>query len=174
MAKQELRGAGSRGVKRWTRWNFNHFAAFAVAVLAAFLYLSIPYQIGKPESLFGRALSALEPTFFPRVVLGTMFVLAVWYLLVAGRLRELNLFRSVDARAYVNIGVTTACIIAYAFALPALGYIPAGITLILALTVFYGNRNHLLTVAVSVLVPLAIYYGATRLLQVSLPETPFL
>ena len=174
MAKQELRGADSRGVKRWTRWNFNHFAALAVAVLAAALFFAIPYEVGKPESLFGRALSGLKPALFPRVVLGTMFVLALWYLAVAGRLHELNLFRTVDARAYVNIGVTTACIVAYAFALPALGYIPSGIALILVLTVFYGNRNHLLTVAVSVLVPLAIYYGATRLLQVSLPEAPFL
>jgi len=174
VAQHDLHTAGGRSATRWTRWNFNHIAALVVAVVAAFLYLSIPYEVGKPESLFGRALSALKPTFFPRVVLGTLFILAVWYLLVAGRLHELNLFRTVGRRAYFNVGVTIGCIVAYAFLLPTLGYVASGIALTLVLTVFYGNRNHLLTVAVSVLVPVAIYYGATRLLQVSLPEFPFL
>lgn len=170
MAKPDRHDAGTP----WTRWNFNHAAALVVAVLAAALFLAIPYEVGKPESLFGRALSGLEPALFPRLVLGTLFVLALWYLAVAGRLHELNLFRTVDARGFFNVGVTTVCIVAYALALPALGYVPAGIALMLVLTLFYGNRNHLLTVAVSVLVPLAIYYGATRLLQVALPEATFL
>ena len=174
MAERDLHGARGRRATQWTRWNFNHAAALVVAALAALLYLSIPYEVGKPESLFGRALSALKPTFFPRIVLGVLFVLAVWYLLLAGRLRELNLFRTVDRRGYFNVAVTIGCVVAYAFLLPVVGYVAAGIALTLVLTVFYGNRNHLLTVAVSVLVPLAIYYGATHLLLVSLPEFPFL
>jgi hypothetical protein len=174
VAERDLHDARRRRVMPWTRWNFNHAAALVVAALAAFLYLSIPYEVGKPESLFGRALSALKPTLFPRIVLGTLFVLAVWYLLIAGRLHELNLFRTVDKRGYFNVAVTTACVVAYAFLLPVVGYVAAGVALMLVLTVFYGNRNHLLTVAVSVLVPLAIFYGATHLLQVSLPEFPFL
>ena len=102
-----------------------------------------------------------------------MLVIAILYFIVSGRLRELNLFRTVEAQGYFNIGVTIACLVAYALALPKLGFVVSGIALTFVLTVFYGNRNHLLTVAVSVLAPLAIYYGATRLLLVSLPESPF-
>jgi putative tricarboxylic transport membrane protein len=174
VSKRSQRGAvGSRGGTPWTRWNFNHSAALVVAALAAGLFLAIPYVVAKPEKLFGRALSGLNPALFPRLVLGTMFVLALWYFFSAGRLRELNLFRTVEANGYFNIAVTIACVVVYAFALPALGYIATGIALMLVLTVFYGNRNHLLTVGVSVLVPVAIYHGATRLLKVSLPEFPF-
>jgi len=162
------------GGSKWSRWNFNHGVALAIAAIAVALLAAIPYQVAKPERLFGRALSALDPTLYPRLVFGTLLVIAIGYFLVSGRLRESNLFRTLDARAYVNIGVTIVCLVAYAFALPKLGFVVSGIALTLVLTVFYGNRNHYLTIAVSVLAPLAIYYGATRLLLVSLPEFPFL
>jgi putative tricarboxylic transport membrane protein len=159
--------------RRWTRWNFNHVTALAVAALAVALLVAVPYQIAKPERLFGRALSALDPTLFPRLVLGALLVVAVLYFLASMHLRELNLFRTVDARGYFNVGVTIVCLAAYAFALPELGFVVSGVVLTCVLTVFYGNRNHFLTVAVSLVAPMAIYYGATRLLQVSLPEFPF-
>ncbi len=158
---------------RWSRWNFNHVTAVAVAALAVALLLSVPYQVAKPERLFGRALSALNPALYPRVVLGMLLLIAIGYFVVSFRLRELNLFRTVDARGYLGIAVTTVCVVAYALVLPKLGFVVSGIALTAVLTVFYGNRNHFLTVMVSVLAPLAIYYGATRLLLVSLPEFPF-
>ncbi|NJN40321.1 MAG: tripartite tricarboxylate transporter TctB family protein [Gammaproteobacteria bacterium] len=160
--------AGSTGS---TRWNFNHVAALVLVLLAVALLVAIPYQIAEPERLFGRALSALSPAFYPRLVFGALLVIALAYLAISGRLHELNLFGEIDGHAWLNIGVTLACVVAYAFALPVLGFVPAGIALMLVLTVLYGNRNHYLTVAVSVLAPLLIYYGATRLLLVSLPES---
>jgi putative tricarboxylic transport membrane protein len=165
--------ARDSGGRRWTRWNFNHVTALAIAAIAAVLLLAVPYQVAKPERLFGRALSALNPTLFPRIVLGALLFVAILYLVASVRLHELNLFRTVDARGYFNVAVTIACLVAYGFALPAFGFVVSGIALMLVLTVFYGNRNHFLTVAVSVLVPLGIYYGATHLLQVSLPEFPY-
>jgi putative tricarboxylic transport membrane protein len=164
------RGAGG---SKWSRWNFNHGAALAIAVLAAALLVAVPFQVAKPQKLFGRALSALDPTLYPRFVLGALLVIAIAYFVVSGRLRELNLFRAIDAQGYFNVGVSLVCVVAYAFVLPILGFVVSGIALTFVLTVFYGNRNHYLTVAVSVLAPLAIYYGATRLLLVSLPEFPF-
>lgn len=158
---------------RWSRWNFNHVTALAVMALAAALLLAVPYQVAKPERLFGRALTALNPALYPRLVFGALLVFAIGYFLVSGRLRELNQFRTIDAHGYFNVGVTIVCLAAYALALPKLGFVVSGIALTFVLAVFYGNRNHYLTVAVSVLAPLAIYYGATRLLLVSLPEFPF-
>lgn len=161
------------GGKRWSKWNFNHAAALAIAALAAALLAAIPYQVAKPEKLFGRALSALDPTLYPRLILGALLVIAIAYFVVSARLRELNLFRAIDAQGYFNVGVSLVCVVAYAFALPVFGFVVSGVALTFVLTVFYGNRNHYLTVSVSVLAPLAIYYGATRLLRVSLPEFPF-
>ena len=161
-----------RGAER-SRWNFNHVAAVALAALALALLAAVPYQIAKPERLFGRALSALNPALYPRIVLGLLLAIAIGYFAVSFRLREPSLFRTVEARGYLGVVVTTICVIVYALALPKLGFVASGIALTAVLTVFYGNRNHFLTVAVSVLVPIAIYYGATRLLLVSLPEFPF-
>jgi len=161
------------GGTRWSKWNFNHVTALVLALLATALLLAVPYQVAKPQRLFGRALTALDPALYPRLVFGALLAIAVGYFVLSGRLRELNLFRTVDRRGYFNVGVTTVCLVTYAFALPKLGFIVSGIALTAVLTVFYGNRNHFLTVAVSVLAPLAIYYGATRLLLVSLPEFPF-
>jgi hypothetical protein len=161
------------GGTRWSKWNFNHVTALVLTLLAAALLLAVPYQVAKPQRLFGRALTALDPALYPRLVFGALLIIAVGYFVISGQLRELNLFRTVDKRGYFNVGVTIVCLVAYAFALPKLGFIVSGIALTAVLTVFYGNRNHFLTVAVSVLAPLAIYYGATRLLLVSLPEFPF-
>jgi len=165
--------AAPAGASRGWTWNFNHATAFVLILLALALLGAVPYQVAEPQRLFGRALTALDPALYPRLVFGVLLVVAIGYFAASGRIREPNLFRTVDARGYFNVGVTLVCLLAYAFALPHLGFVVSGIALMLVLTVFYGNRNHLLTAAVGVLVPLAIYYGATRLLGVSLPELPF-
>jgi hypothetical protein len=41
------------------------------------------------------------------------------------------------------------------------------------LSTYYGNRNVLIGLAVSVGIPIGIYYVFTKLLKVSLPEFPF-
>lgn len=166
--------AAPEGASRAWTWNFNHATAFVLILLAVALLAAVPYQVAEPQRLFGRALTALDPALYPRLVFGILLAVAIGYLVVSARLREPNLFRTVDGRGYFNVGVTLACLLAYAFALPRLGFVVSGMAVTLVLTIFYGNRNHLLTAAVGVLAPLAIYYGATRLLGVSLPELPFL
>ena len=154
-------------------WNFNRVTALLLAATAAALLAAVPYQVAKPLRLFGRSLTGLDPALFPRLVLGAMLLVALRYFAISPRLDERSLFQGVDRAAYFRVAVTVACLAGYALALPAIGYVASGIVLMLVLTVFYGNRDHRLTVAVSVLVPFAIYLGTTRLLQVSLPEFPF-
>lgn len=156
---------------RW--WNFNRITALTTAGIASALLYAVPYQVERPARLFGRALSGLNPALFPRLVLGTLLFVSIAYLLIGSRLHEPNLLRTVGARGYFNIAVTLVCVLAFAFALPQFGYVISGVALIVVLTVFYGNRNHLLTAIVGALVPTTIYFGFTRLLHVSLPEFPF-
>lgn len=156
-----------------SRWNFNHVSALAVGVTALALLYAVPYQVDRPSRLFGRALSGLNPALFPRLVLGALLLVSIGYLFISFRLRELNLFKTVDARGFLNIAVTLTCVLAFAVALPLVGFVASGSTLIVVLTVFYGNRDRLLIVTAGSLVPLAIYFGFTRLLHVSLPEFPF-
>ena len=158
-------------MKRW--WSFNHTAALALAGVAALLLASVGAQVAPPRMLLGRRLAALDPALYPRLVFGAMLALALWYFILSFRLREGNLLRQVGAEGFVNVGVTAACLLAYAFSLPRLGFVASGAALIVALSVFLGNRNHFLTVAVAALVPAGIYFGLTRLMRVSLPEFPF-
>jgi putative tricarboxylic transport membrane protein len=158
-------------MKRW--WNFNHTAALVLAVVAAVLLASVSSQVAPPRMLFGRRLAALDPALYPRLVFGAMLLLALWYFVLSFRLREGNLLARVGAGGFVNVGVTVLCLLAYAFALPRLGFVASGAALIAALGLFFGNRNYLQTAAVALLVPAAIYFGLTWLMRVPLPEFPF-
>lgn len=158
-------------MKRW--WNFNHTTAVVLLVLAGLLLASVASQIAPPRMLLGRRLAALDPALYPRLVFGAMLLLALWYFIVGSRLREENLLKRVGAEGVVNVGVTLLCLLAYAFALPRLGFVASGAVLIAVLSLFFGDRGRLQTGAVAVLVPAAIYFGLTRLMRVSLPEFPF-
>ena len=154
-------------MKRW--WNFNHTTAVVLLVLAGLLLASVASQIAPPRMLLGRRLAALDPALYPRLVFGAMLLLALWYFIVGSKLREENLLKRVGAEGVVNVGVTLLCLLAYAFALPRLGFVASGAVL----SLFFGDRGRLQTGAVAVLVPAAIYFGLTRLMRVSLPEFPF-
>ncbi len=158
-------------MKRW--WNFNHTTAVVLLVLAGLLLASVASQIAPPRMLLGRRLAALDPALYPRLVFGAMLLLALWYFIVGSKLREENLLKRVGAEGVVNVGVTLLCLLAYAFALPRLGFVASGAVLIAVLSLFFGDRGRLQIGAVAVLVPAAIYFGLTRLMRVSLPEFPF-
>lgn len=166
-------GNAPAGSARGTKWNFNRVTALALTAIAAALLVAVPYQVAKPRTAFGRSLTGLDPALFPRLVLGAMLALAIGYFFLSPRLHEPDLFRRVAPRGFVDVAVTLLCLLAYAVALPELGFVVSGAVLMVVLALFYGNRNHLLTVAVAVLAPTAIYFAFTRLLRVSLPEFPF-
>ena len=156
---------------RW--WNFNHTTALVVIGLAALLLAAVPSQVAAPRTLFGRQLTALDPTLYPRLVLAALLVLGVWYLALARRIRDASLLPEVGWSGFFNIGVTLACLLAYAYFLPRAGFLVSSTVLMLALTLFYGNRNLVLALVIALLVPAAIYYALTRLMLVALPEFPF-
>jgi hypothetical protein len=166
-------GSTPAGRAGGARWNFNRVTALALAAIAAALLAAVPYQVAEQRTAFGRSLTGLDPALFPRLVLGAMLALAVGYFFLSPRLREPNLFRRVAPRGFVDVAVTIVCLLAYALALPELGFVASGAVLMVVLALFYGNRNHFLTVAIAVAAPTAIYLGFTRLLRVSLPEFPF-
>ena len=107
------------------------------------------------------------------IMVGALFALALWYFVLSFKLREGNLLKAVGAEGFVNVGVTLMCLLLYAFALPRLGFVASGAALIVVLSLFLGDRRHLETAAVAVLVPAGIYFRLTRLMRVSLPEFPF-
>ena len=154
------------------RLNFNGVAGLVFTVAGAALFFITPYQVEKPVIVFGQSLNALDPTLFPRIVAVGVFGLGIWLFFKSFSLTERNGFRELDREAYVNVAVSVVAFTLYALLMEPLGFILSSILLVGGLSFFYGIRNLVLIGAVSIVVPVAIYFVFTRALQVFLPEFP--
>ena len=157
----------------WQRINFNTVAAIIFIVLWTVIFFIIPYQIQKPMLFMGRSLMGLKPTLFPRLATLTLIGLSIWYLIISLRINEKNLFKEVAKEGYFRIIVSLVSFVAYALLFEPLGFVVSSTLVAGTLTTFYGNRNILIGILVSLGAPLGIYFVFTRLLKVSLPECPF-
>jgi putative tricarboxylic transport membrane protein len=166
---------GTKGRDTWREnINFNTVVAVFFILLWTGLFILIPYQIAKPKLVMGRSLMGLEPTLFPRIATGGAILLSIWYLAISFRISELNLFKEVNRNTYFKVIASLIVFIAYALLFEPLGFVLSSFLVAGTLSTFYGNRNILIGLVVSLGVPLAIYYVFTDLLKVSLPEFPFL
>ena len=155
------------------RINFNTYAAIIFIVLWTVVFFIIPYQIQKPMLFMGRTLMGLKPTLFPRLATLTLIALSIWFLIISFRIDEKNRFKDVAKTGYFRIIVSLVVFVAYALLFEPLGFVVSSMLVAGTLTTFYGNRNILVGILVSIGAPLGIYYVFTRLLKVSLPECPF-
>ena len=72
-------------------------------------------------------------------------------------------------RPWTRVVVTAVAVGVYAAALRPLGFVLASVLLVGGLTVYYGYRNHLVTLTVAIAVPLVFYLVLTRLMTINLP-----
>ncbi|MBW1943452.1 MAG: tripartite tricarboxylate transporter TctB family protein [Deltaproteobacteria bacterium] len=164
----------AKGQTTWReKINFNTVTAIIFLILWTVMFILVPYQIAKPKLIMGRALMGLEPTLFPRLATFSAIVLSIWYLAISFKISEKNLFKEVNKNAYFKVFASLIVFVAYALLFEPLGFVLASCLVAGTLSTFYGNRNVLIGLVVSVVVPLCIYYVFTHLLAVSLPEFPF-
>jgi len=160
-------------LKSWIeKINFNTVVALILIVFSITAFILIPYQIEKPKLFMGRSLSTLTPSLFPRLSIIALFILSVFYFFQSTQLREKNLFKELEARSFTRVVVTIVVFVAYALLFEPLGFVLSSALVVAVLTIYYGNRNILITLAVVIGAPLAIYFIFTHTLQVSLPEGP--
>ncbi|MFH1489018.1 MAG: tripartite tricarboxylate transporter TctB family protein [Pseudomonadota bacterium] len=157
----------------WRRSNYNTLIALFFIILWTVMFLIVPSQIAKPKLFMGRSLMGLQPTLFPRLATLGLIGLSLWYFLISFRIEEKNLFRGIPKDSWFRVVVSLVAFSAYAFLFEPLGFVVSSILVAGTLSTYYGNRNVLVGLVVSVGVPLGIYYVFTRLLKVSLPECPF-
>jgi putative tricarboxylic transport membrane protein len=158
-------------LESWKRKiNFNTAVAIILIVFSITAFILIPYQIEKPKLFMGRSLSTLTPSLFPRLSIIALFILSVFYLIHSTRLAEKNLFKELGTRSFTRVVVTIAVFVGYALLFEPLGFVLSSALVVAVLTIYYGNRNILVTLIVVVGAPLAIYFIFTHALQVSLPE----
>ena len=153
--------------------NYNTVTAVFFLVLWTVMFFIIPYQIQKPMLFMGRSLMGLKPTLFPRLATLALIGLSIWYLLISFQIKEKNLFKDVTRYGYFRITASLIAFFAYALLFEPLGFVLSSVLVTATLSTYYGNRNVLVGILVSVGVPLGIYLVFTRMLKVSLPEFPF-
>ena len=164
---------GTEGTTWREKVNFNTVTALLLLIFSVAAYLLIPYQIEKPRAIFGRQLMSLEPTLFPRLAIAGLFLLSLWFLTHSYQIREKNLFKELGRKGLVRVLVTFLVSLGYALLFEPLGFVLASALMVLILTIYFGNRNVFLILAVTVGAPLVVYYLFTAALKVSLPEAPF-
>jgi len=147
-----------------------------VAALAALI--ALPSLVAKPKLLFGRSLSAMEPSLFPIIILS--FALALSLLTAAFALYAQ--FRSASAKdagadtgadsgqTLFRVAVFFVTLLAYGLLLKPLGFLISSALVITVLSLLLGNRNWLQIGFFAVTSPICLYLLATRGLLVSLPE----
>ncbi|MGI9523105.1 MAG: tripartite tricarboxylate transporter TctB family protein [Hyphomicrobiaceae bacterium] len=157
----------------WGAYNFNTIAAVVFLALAVGLYLSIPYQIDKPLFQIGAASqSNLSAELFPTIVAVSMFVLGIWYLWLSPKLKETNDLATLDREAITNVTVTLVLMAIYVPLMVNLGFVVGSAIVIFAMSTYFGNRNFGLGAAVSIVVPMAMFFVFRRLLLTELPPFP--
>ena len=142
-------------------------------VLWAVMFIIIPYQIQKPMLFMGRSLMGLKPTLFPRLATLALIGLNIWYLIISFRIDEKNGFMEVSKEGYFRVVATLTVFLAYALLFEPLGFVLSSVLVAGSLSTYFGNRSIPVGIAVSLGVPIGIYFVFTRLLKVSLPEFPF-
>ncbi len=163
----------STGVESWrSNFNYNTVTAIVFLILWTIMFFTIPYQIQKPMLFMGRSLMGLKPTLFPQIAILALIVLNIWYLVISFRIKDKNLFTEVTRQGYFRVIASLVVFCAYALLFEHLGFVLSSVLVAGSLSTFYGNRNVLVGVLVSVGVPMGIYFVFTRLLKVSLPEFP--
>lgn len=126
--------------------------------------------VAEPKLLFGRSLSALAPSLFPRIVITALAIicgLTLFRLAVTGQGQsEAPASRAEITRGIVFFGIMTL----YALTMVPLGFLIASAIAIVLMSVQMGNRSVWQIAVLAVAAPVLLYLAATRLLAVSLPE----
>ncbi len=130
----------------------------------------MPYLVAPPKLLFGRSLTAIPPSLFPTLVLGTMATLACLLLILRrGSLLETHR-RTFGDGALWRVVMLFAAMFFYALTMMPLGFFISSALSMGVVAWISGNRSLLQICAVSIICPIGLYLVATRGLAVSLPE----
>lgn len=136
--------------------------------LGGFVFMSS--LVAPPKLLFGRSLSAIEPSLFPKLVLGATAVLSGWLFWQ----RRAEMIRShaatVDYQGLTRAVLLFAVMVFYALAMKPLGFLVSSALSMAAISVVAGTRSVPVIVALALTAPVVLYLIATRGLAVSLPE----
>lgn len=154
------------------RFNFNTVFGLFFVALSVVLFVIIPDQIAKPLFVFASNQNDLKPSLFPQLVAAGFGGLGIWLFFKSFSVREHNEVKELNRGAIANVSVTLFAMAAYGPVMVTIGFVVSSALTIAFLSTFFGNRNYALTAAISVAIPITIYYVFTKLLATYLPPFP--
>ncbi|MBT3916534.1 MAG: tripartite tricarboxylate transporter TctB family protein [Rhodospirillaceae bacterium] len=154
------------------KFNFNSIAAIVFIVLAVILLVAIPSQIDKPLIQLSFGQFNLPPELFPQIVAACMLVLGAWFLYKSFALSEINELKNLNKEAIVNVLTTLVMMAIYVPLMVNLGFVVGSAIMIFAMSTYFGNRNYIVAVLISIFLPMLIFVTFRRLLLVELPPFP--
>jgi putative tricarboxylic transport membrane protein len=138
-------------------------------VLGVLAFLCIGWLVAEPKLLFGRALTAITPALFPKIVLATLSILSLLLAIQIHRSPQDDAIPSGIyglARGAAFFGLMTV----YALTMTPFGFLISTAIAMVSISLLCGNRTIWQIALLSTLAPALLYLAATRLLAVSLPE----
>jgi hypothetical protein len=153
-------------------FNFNTVFGILFVVLSVVLFLIIPGQIEKPLIVFSANKHDLQPTLFPKLVAVAFGILGIWLFFRSFSVREDNQLKDLDREAIINVSVILVAMAVYGPMMMMIGFVISSAVLIAFMSTFFGNRSFVLTVVVSVAVPVSVFFVFTKLLATYLPPFP--
>lgn len=152
--------------------NFNTVSAIIFIAIGIFLYIVIPSQIDKPLIQLAIGQFNLPPELFPKIMAVSMIILGSWFFYKSFFIVQVNELKNLDKEAITNVIVTLTMMAIYVPLMVGLGFVVGSAIMILAMSTYFGNRNYIFGVLISIILPMFIFVVFRRVLLVELPPFP--
>ena len=152
--------------------NFNTVSAIIFIAIGIFLYIVIPSQIDKPLIQLAIGQFNLPPELFPKIMAVSMIILGSWFFYKSFLIVQVNELKNLDKEAITNVIVTLTMMAIYVPLMVGLGFVVGSAIMILAMSTYFGNRNYIFGVLISIILPMFIFVVFRRVLLVELPPFP--
>lgn len=145
--------------------------ALFFTILSLGLLTSVASQIAKPRLVMGRSLTALDASLFPYIALGALLLLSLLFLYRCLKVEQKDQSFELALTSFPRTIICISILFAYALLMNLFGFIASSGLTLFALTTFFGNRNWVLGISVSIIFPVVIYFLFLYAFQVYLPDS---
>jgi len=121
----------------------------------------------------GGAQTELGSLFLPRIVAGFIIIFSLFigatstYKLLAKKTLETD--ETITLNGFVGVNIYVGIFILYWFCVPYVGFLVATTLVMLSVALLLGGKNWLAIGAMSIVLPLLVFYGCIHFLRVYLP-----
>lgn len=155
------------------KYNFNTVSAVVFIGLGIALFLIIPYQIDEPLiKLVSIGQVDLPVELFPQIIAAALVILGIWYFVKSFAIDQENELKNLNKEAITNVIVTLIMMAIYVPLMVNLGFVVGSAMMIFAMSTYFGNRNYPVGAAVSIILPVIIFFIFRRVLLTELPPFP--